>query len=352
MYVIAKHRISDADKFFALSHVAAEEAPAGVYGRQFCPSRDRSEAVCLWESASLDAVRDYLDSLTREVSENDYFEVSPDHAIGIPAPIVSFSAYEGDAAVNYERYFVPAITAPLAEDLVSLAELRPGQDIVDIACGTGIVTRLAAERVGKGSTIVGVDLNPGMLAVARTAATGAVAVDWYEADAEALPLADELFDVAFCQFGLQFVAEKTAALREMRRVLKPGGQLFLSVPGPIPPLFALLEGALVSHLGPVTATFLQTVFSLHEPGQVRGLLADAGFADLDVSRSEKILPLPPPRDFLWQYVHSTPLAASAAQFDDERRAAIEREVVAGWQACVEQEALVLRQPFTVATARK
>jgi hypothetical protein len=87
MYVVAKHRINDADKFFALSQLAAENAPAGVYGRQFCPSRDRAEAVCLWEADSLEVVRDYLDSLTGDASENAYFEVNAQRAIGIPEPI-------------------------------------------------------------------------------------------------------------------------------------------------------------------------------------------------------------------------------------------------------------------------
>jgi hypothetical protein len=87
MYVVAKHRINDAEKFFSLSQLAAENAPSGVYGRQFCPSRDRTEAVCLWEGQSVEAVREYLDPLTGKASKNTYFEVSSEHAIGIPEPI-------------------------------------------------------------------------------------------------------------------------------------------------------------------------------------------------------------------------------------------------------------------------
>jgi hypothetical protein len=87
MYVIAKHRINDAERFFSLSQVAAEEAPPGLYGRQFCPSSDRTEAVCLWEADSVDRVRDYLDSLVGEASENAYFQVGTDDAVGIPEPI-------------------------------------------------------------------------------------------------------------------------------------------------------------------------------------------------------------------------------------------------------------------------
>ena len=89
MYVVARHRIRDAERFFSVSSVAAENAPAGVYGRQFCPSRDRTEAVCLWEADSVEAVERYLDSLTGDAAENTYFPVSIEHAIGIPTPIMS-----------------------------------------------------------------------------------------------------------------------------------------------------------------------------------------------------------------------------------------------------------------------
>lgn len=87
MYVVVKHRITDPERFFSLSQVAAENAPPGVYGRQFCPSRDRTEALCLWEADSVEAVRDYLDSLTDETSENAYFQVSSELAVGLPEPI-------------------------------------------------------------------------------------------------------------------------------------------------------------------------------------------------------------------------------------------------------------------------
>jgi hypothetical protein len=87
MYVIAKHRIKDATRFFSLAQVAAEQAPPGVHGRQFCPSRDQTEAVCLWEADSVETVEYYLDSLVGAASENAYFQVSTEHAIGIPEPI-------------------------------------------------------------------------------------------------------------------------------------------------------------------------------------------------------------------------------------------------------------------------
>jgi ubiquinone/menaquinone biosynthesis C-methylase UbiE len=265
---------------------------------------------------------------------------------------ISFETYRGNAAENYERYFVPTIGAPLAADLVDLAAPRSGEHVVDIACGTGIVARLVAERVGAAGSIAGVDINPGMLAVAHRAAPADAPIDWHEARAEELPLADGAFDVALCQLGLQFFADKPAAVREMRRVLAPGGRLLVNLPGPRPPIFAVLEDALARHIGPEAAAFLETVFSLYDPTELRDLLHGANFAEVDVWATEKTLPLPPPADFLWQYVHSTPLAGAVGSLDDEQSAALEREVVAGLEPFSEDGALVLGQPLTLATARK
>ena len=161
----------------------------------------------------------------------------------------SYETYSGGPAANYERYFVPAIGAPLGHDLIELAELRPGEHVVDVACGTGFVTRLAAQRIGGGGAVAGVDVNPGMLQVARSVAAD-TAIEWHEASAEALPLGDATFDVALCQMGLQFFPDRQGALREMRRVLRPGGRIILNVPGPTPPPLAVLVQALRRHIGP------------------------------------------------------------------------------------------------------
>jgi len=262
---------------------------------------------------------------------------------------LSSKTYRGNPAANYEHYFVPAIAAPLARDLVELAALRPGERVVDVACGTGVVTRLAAERVGD-VAVAGVDVNPAMLEVARTAAQDA-AIEWHEASADALPLGDATFDVALCQMGLQFFPDRLGALRELRRVLRPRGRVILNVPGPTPPPFAVLEQALGRHLGPEAAGFVATVFSLHEPEELRELLEGAGFTDVEAGSEHRALTLPAAEDFLWQYVFSTPLAEPAGKLDEERRADLQQEVVAGWAPFAADGGLVLEFDLTSATAR-
>jgi ubiquinone/menaquinone biosynthesis C-methylase UbiE len=264
---------------------------------------------------------------------------------------VSFKSYGGNAPENYERYFVPSIGAPLAKDLIDAASLRPGEAVLDVACGTGIVARIAAHRVGPTGTVAGLDVNAGMLEVARSASDSA-GIPWHEASAEAMPLPDESFDVVACQLGLQFFADKAGALREMHRVLKPGGRLLINVPGPTPDVFAILEQALTRHFNPEVGGFVRQVFSLHDPGEIRRLLEVASFGSIEVEASTKTLHLGAPVDFLWQYVISTPLVAAVAQMNNESRAALENDVVAGWQGLLTGEELVVQLGIVTATARK
>src|SRR5262244_133860 len=128
----------------------------------------------------------------------------------------------GNVPENYERSLVPSIFGPWANDLVDVAALQPGERVVDIACGTGIVARAAARRVGADGSVVGLDLSMPMLEAARSAATAeGVSIEWREGSAVKLPLVEAAFDVVLCQQGLQFVPDRRAALGEMHRVLRP-----------------------------------------------------------------------------------------------------------------------------------
>jgi ubiquinone/menaquinone biosynthesis C-methylase UbiE len=263
-----------------------------------------------------------------------------------------FKRYGGSAPENYERYFVPAIGGPLAADLVDAAALRPGERVLDVACGTGVVARLAAARVAPTGTVAGVDPSPGMLAVARAVSPPDLAIVWHEARAEAMPMADESLDVVLCQLGLQFMADKITALREMRRTLAARGRIALNVPGPASRPFDIMDEALARHIGPEAAGFVRAVFSLHDPGEIRSLFAAAGFHDVEVQPRTKTLRFPSPTEFLWQYVQSTPLVAMVAQVDDERRTALERDVVDGLQGFVDDDRVTIPQRVVVVTARK
>ncbi|HJR46380.1 MAG TPA: class I SAM-dependent methyltransferase [Actinomycetota bacterium] len=265
---------------------------------------------------------------------------------------VSFKQYGGNAAQNYQELFVPAIGRPFATALLDAAGLQEGERVLDIACGTGVVTRLAAERVGQNGAVGGLDINPAMLAVARSVPSSGAAIEWHEASAESLPLADGSFDVVISSLGLQFVPDKASALREMRRVLTSGGRVAIATVGPTPPLFEMLEQALARHLNPEVAAFMRVVFSLHDPQELEKLTSDTGFRDVEVRSKAVTLNLPGPATFLWDYIHSTPLAAAVAQMDEAGRAALESDVVRGWQSFVKDGVLAADANAVVTTARK
>ena len=128
----------------------------------------------------------------------------------------------------YESTFVPAIFAQWSPLLLDAAEVRQAQRVLDVACGTGILARTAAERVGPSGSLVGVDLNPAMLAVARRLRPD---LGWRQGDAAQLPFGESTFDVVLCQSALMFFPDATEALREMARVCRPGGSVGVQVYG-------------------------------------------------------------------------------------------------------------------------
>lgn len=231
----------------------------------------------------------------------------------------------GSAPENYERYLVPAIFGPWAADLIRLAAPQPNERILDVACGTGIAARLSAEYVGPGGRIVGLDINPGMVATARLlAAASRVACEWLEGSAVAMPLPDAEFDVVLCQQGLQFFPDRLAALREMRRVLVPGGRVALSVWHAIQysPGFAVLAEALERYISADAARTMRMPFSLPEVEEVRGLFVAAGFRDVMIRPAARDLQFPSPEEFVRRYVSGSPLAALFAQATEDARNAL------------------------------
>jgi ubiquinone/menaquinone biosynthesis C-methylase UbiE len=261
-------------------------------------------------------------------------------------------SYGANPAENYERFFVPSIGEPLARDLVNHARIRPTDRVLDVACGTGIVVRLASQGVNAPGDLAGLDPNAAMLAAARGATPAQAAIAWYEASAEKMPLPDDSFDVVLCQMGLQFMADQPAAVGEMWRVLADGGRLLLSVPGPISGVFAELAAAMGRHIGPQAAAFVSQVFSLHDIDQVERLLHGAAFCDVAVAATIHELELPPPHEFLWQYIHSTPLVGVVSQASAESQSAMEREVLAAWTDYVRDDVLKHELRLVMATGGK
>jgi SAM-dependent methyltransferase len=203
----------------------------------------------------------------------------------------------------YEAYFVPSIFGPWARVLLKHATPQPGERVLDVACGTGIVARQVAPLVGSGGSVTGLDLRPGMLAVARSRpAPAGATIKWQEGDASELPASDGAFDLVLSQQGLQFFPDRLAALREMRRVLAPGGRVALSVWQGLhrQGLFESLIRSEARHLAFLGVTLAQAAapFSLGDAEEIATLLERAEFQSIEIVPASQSVFLPSPDEFV------------------------------------------------------
>lgn len=189
----------------------------------------------------------------------------------------------------YQEYFAPAIFEPLADVLFGCASPQAGERILDVACGTGVVARRAAASTGPSGQVMGVDINPGMIEVARSLSTaGGAPIEYRQGDAQALELPDGSYDLVYCQQGLQFLPDRLAGLREQRRVLAGGGQVALAVWQGVEqhPLFAGFADAELPYLTTVgldvTRDHLVAPFLLGDRGELASLLSGAGFREVEI----------------------------------------------------------------------
>jgi SAM-dependent methyltransferase len=179
-----------------------------------------------------------------------------------------------EAAEAYEAAFVPALFSQWAPVLCDAAGITAGQKVLDVACGTGIVARTAADMIGA-PNVVGVDLNDAMLTVARRVRPD---IDWRQGNAGALPLPGQAFDAVLCQMALMFFPERAAALREMGRVAAANGTVAVLVPCGLDaqPAYGPLVDMAAHHAGAEARSLLSTYFACGDLAELRGLFASAG----------------------------------------------------------------------------
>lgn len=262
----------------------------------------------------------------------------------------------GNTAELFERYMVPAIFGPWGADLVTLAAPQPGERVLDVACGTGVVARLAAPHVGATGQVRGLDINAEALAVARSLPPplGAV-ITWHEGSAVAMPFADATFDLVLCQQGLQFFPDRPAALRDMHRVLVPDGRVALSVWRAIQhsPAYAVLADALERQGFAEVATSRRTPFVLGNAEEIRALLAEAGFQHVTMHLASKMARFASPELFVrLQTTASVTAPASVfARVSEEARWALIHDVSVTLRSYVDDAGLAFPMEAHVAVAR-
>jgi 2-polyprenyl-3-methyl-5-hydroxy-6-metoxy-1,4-benzoquinol methylase len=261
----------------------------------------------------------------------------------------------GTGPESYERHLVPALFKPWALDLLARANLCTGERVLDVACGTGIAARLAAETVGPPGSVWGIDLNTAMIEVARAHAPAIAArIEWRVANATALPCLDASFDAVLCQQGLQFFPEQAVAVREMHRVLVPGGRLVLSVWRSLPfnPYVSALADALERHLGAESGAAMRAPCGFGDLGALRELLVNAGLACAGISIAVQVLRHIAPAAFIAGQLAASPLAGAVATLDAAARSALIDDILASLKPYTDDGGLAVPMQAHVAVAKK
>ncbi len=232
-----------------------------------------------------------------------------------------------NAAEVYEKFFVPALFEQWAERICDAGGIKQGDRVLDVACGTGVVARKALPRAMPGGWVTGLDRNELMLEVARRLAPD---VEWRPGMAETLPYADGSFDVVLSQFGLMFFEDRARALREMRRVLKPGGRVAVAVWAPLDtsPGYAAMASLLDRLFGAKVAAALKAPFSLGDRGNLGLLLSEAGLNGCTVRTVEGIARFPSLESWVHTDVKGWTIADLIDDVQYERLLAAAREELA------------------------
>jgi len=263
--------------------------------------------------------------------------------------------FEENPSELYELLLVPSKFLPWAEDLVLLSEPKNGDNILDVACGTGTVTRLIPPIVGASGKVAGLDFDAGRLAVAANLPRPAGCdIEWVEGDAGELPFDDSSFDIVFCQQGLQFFPDKSAALKEMNRVLVASGKLILGVwrlkehqPGGN----AMAE-ALERHISAEAGAIRRSPFAFGDAETIRSLVIGAGFRTVEVRPTVKKVHFPSAEAFTKRYISArTPLNQMVAAASQEQRDAVVNDVNTALASYETENGLALPTAVNVVVAQ-
>jgi ubiquinone/menaquinone biosynthesis C-methylase UbiE len=240
------------------------------------------------------------------------------------------AAFVGSIPENYDRYLGPVLFDPYASDLVTRLNLPESASVLELACGTGIVTQRLRDRLGPAARLVATDLNQSMLDYAARKLGPEAAVEWKQADATDLPFDDQSFDAVVCQFGMMFFPDKEQAMRETYRVLKPGGTFLFSV-------WDKIENNHLPHIAHKIISqffednppdFYEVPFSFHDPKTIKSLVSAAGFRQIQVS----LLPLEAvsssAEDAAKGLVHGNPVITAIRERDESSIPGIEAAVAA------------------------
>ena len=234
-------------------------------------------------------------------------------------------AFVGSIPENYDRYLGPVLFEPYAKDLAERVHVPDGGSLLEVACGTGIVTRHLRDRLSPSVRIVATDLNDAMINFASQKFRSDENIEWKPADALALPFGDESFHAVVCQFGLMFFPDKQQGVNEAFRVLKPNGQFIVSVWDDIAQVdLAKTAEIVIKQFFPENPPdFYDVPFSFHEPEKLRALLASAGFREIKID----VVPFPcvsaSAQDAAHGLIHGNPVITAINERDPAKAPEVE-----------------------------
>jgi ubiquinone/menaquinone biosynthesis C-methylase UbiE len=211
-----------------------------------------------------------------------------------------------EVAELYEAKFVPALFAEWSPRLTEVASVQQGDAVLDVACGTGIVARTAADIVGSAGRVVGVDLNEAMLAVAGRVRPD---LEWRQGDVAHLPFADGEFDAVLCQMALMFFPDRARALGEMSRVVRPDGTVAVCVPASLEdqPAYGPFVDMAARHAGPDAISLLSTYWACGDLDALKSVIESAGLRVTTATTVAGVARFASPEELVATEVESTPL---------------------------------------------
>lgn len=225
--------------------------------------------------------------------------------------------FAGSIPAAYDRYLGPVLFQSYAEDMAARLKLDPNASVLELACGTGILTRTLRDRLPPGTRLVATDLNEPMIQNAAQKFRKDEAVEWRQADASSLPFGDRSFDAVVCQFGIMFVPDKALAAREAHRVLKPGGVFLFNVWDALEhnDLGRIAHETIGSFFEKDPPMFYQTPFGYHDHAEIKRVLEEAGFRGVRIEVVPKVSGASRAEDAAQGLVHGNPVAAAISERD-------------------------------------
>ena len=263
-------------------------------------------------------------------------------------------AFSGSVPANYEKYLGPALFEPYALDIINRVKNKRFSTVLELACGTGRVTRHLLKLIPENGQLVASDINPDMVEIGKTVVTYD-SVLWLVADAQQLPFKEESFDLVVCQFGIMFCPDKEKAVEEAYRVLTPKGSFVFNVWDDMiyNPSSALIKKVVDEIMGDQSPDFLKKgPYSFYNKEEIKRLLQEAGFNSIKLEVVPKIGHYDSANDIIKGFVDGSPLASYLTELDAERSKKIRDQLFVELSAAFGEENLSVPMQAIVVEASK